>query len=794
MTMVRARGPEGPHSPSLALLLAVVLVLAALALGASVWWGVGVQLAEIRETPPEVADLFDDPRSVLQALAVACGVLIVPAIGAVGGIVLAVKDRRPILGRSLSLAALAATGQCALLLLFGGIRAFTRPSVASETRHLGESTQTLPPPGILREIDVRSPAGQPIAMKKRLVPGPVEVRRTSMWDLTVVHDCAPSGCRIGVFDGAETPEDAGAPAVPEPAPFQRWDETLLVTRDQETGTLYLHPPGGRVRAELRHTDGRWVPMGFSASDIGGRAAPPWPWLLAALLSLAVAAPLWRWGHAAKKHEAALEGATAGVLGDDGWLVLDGGATARLDASARIAPGPVLVVGNRTEDGAYRDRPLSAREVLSGTLEEHRERALRGRIGRGAAVLAACVLSAAPLAAAVPLGLVLPFGGAAREPLASESALLPSAPPDKETPVPHPDWRFSFQAVDVVKIDGDAEEDAIGDCDVVHAGSGVNHVEHFPCAVDGRTMRRTWVAPSAGMGHQGVLARVGNRVLARTLRTRLQVLDLSTGERVLTFEQPPRGADVCVPDPEGSVVWLGAGSGGGAELDLRTGRMTERTWPPECPSRWISRCVMTEKKPCGPAPTDAETATLDQRGIQPHAFLRTDASLLVMGSVWQPATRRSGVPPKPEFSEPVVGALDPSTSALLWLTSASGENLLRQETRAELARRQEMQFASRLPDGRGGPLPSDNAFPALHWRASTGAATVVGGVLFLTYVDDIQHVAAIDVATGQRLWDRGLTRGEAPFLVSNGRLYARDDPGLAVIDTRSGVVLGWMTGK
>ncbi len=739
------------NAPLLPVATSAGAVLVAVALCAVARDAVGAQLAELGETS-RVADVLAGERlSASRALAVASGMVLLPMVGAAVGMGLARALGRPTLARWLGRAALAATGLGALLVLLAGIRSLVHPTIDDELRRLHLSTETLPAPGVPRDIDVRDARGRPLTVKTVMEPGSPGLRRTSLLGLTVLQLCETDGCHVGVLDGADAPALPGD--VPDPAPFQRWDEAMLVTRDMESDTLYLRPQGGRVRAELHHVHGLWVPMGFSARDIAGRSAPPRSWLLAGLLGLAVVAALqWR-NRAAKKRAAALDTAAAGVLGEDGWIALEGGETARLDGQAPIPTGPVVVLGSRAANSAYRDRPLSARDVLSGTLAEHRAKALLGHIVGDAALLAAGVLSVAPLAAAVPAGLVVPLGGGARDARGEKAALpAPRAPHAEETlPHPAPGQSWHFRAVDVVDVNHDGTDDAIGDCQLPHTNVSGYLIEPIACAIDGKTMRRIWLGPSSGIGGEGLLARAGDRAVIAGPGDRVRTMDVSTGKAIRAVELSDRGRDTCVPDAEGSVMWLGWPEGAGATLDVRSGLATPAPRPSSCASPWISACAGGLSGLCGSAPTVGETVTLEEGKLTPVAVLRTATSVLVVANKAVPerGTRPAG---------PVVAALDRRTSALLWQVNAAR-------------------------DGAAGE--------------SNGAAAVIGGVLFVSYATEGGHVAAFDARTGLFLWDFTVSsyasRSPWSFLVSKGRVYVPTSAGLAVLNADNGTLLGTMDG-
>ena len=140
-----------------------------------------------------------------------------------------------------------------------------------------------------------------------------------------------------------------------------------------------------------------------ARDVARGLAPPPGWIAGAALGVLLAGLLQLRRRRVAADLAQLAAAPAGVLGDDGWIALEGGVP-----PVRVAPGlglplgPVLLLAPeaRTPAGAYRgEAPLGAGAVVSGERGDLLARARDRLAAIDALALAALVLTAAPLAAA-----------------------------------------------------------------------------------------------------------------------------------------------------------------------------------------------------------------------------------------------------------------------------------------------------------------------------------------------------------------------------------------------------------
>ncbi|MFO0592142.1 MAG: hypothetical protein U0441_31655 [Polyangiaceae bacterium] len=393
----------------------------ALLVAAIVRDALGLEIVLLRPAPAWRDALRGIPPSFGRALLFVVAAHFVVTLGSALGRVVARRLRRDVLVRGLRSAALATVAACAALFVAAGIRAVGSEDVDAEMRLLRGVTRALSAPG--SEAPGRGslePPEEPSQVREQL--GPNGIYQTPFLDVVIVQDCVRAGCRVSVIDPSSAAPDRAA----EAGAFQAWDETLLVTRDRAAGKVYLRDrEDGMPRSELRHEDGRWVPAGFDPRPIARRLSAPRELLVLSAVCLVLAAALLVRARTAANDEAKLRSATEGVLGDDGWILLPGGATARCDAASMPSPGPVVVFGERAQGTAYRDRPLVRGDVLPGTVAENRERLQLVRVYSYSGVLAAALLGAAPLAAAVPAGLVLPIGGLDALPLRADPPPPPS---------------------------------------------------------------------------------------------------------------------------------------------------------------------------------------------------------------------------------------------------------------------------------------------------------------------------------------------------------------------------------
>ncbi|AUX46479.1 uncharacterized protein SOCE26_079850 [Sorangium cellulosum] len=157
-----------------------------------------------------------------------------------------------------------------------------------------------------------------------------------------------------------------------------------------------------------------APGGVRVHAVRDRLSPPHGVMVGAGCGVLLAALLLRRRRRAAAQLGRVAAGAPGALGDDGWITFDGGEPAvRAATELRLDPGPVLVLGQASaaaprgaspgaSGGVYRGEapaPLGPDEVIPG------EKAALLAAGHGeltaldALVLAAAVLTAAPLAAA-----------------------------------------------------------------------------------------------------------------------------------------------------------------------------------------------------------------------------------------------------------------------------------------------------------------------------------------------------------------------------------------------------------
>jgi len=264
-------------------------------------------------------------------------------------------------------------------------------------------------------------------------PGIPGERRDPVGAVTLIRVCEEDGCRIGLVDA---PEARISPEILAGGPIQYWGEYFDLLKDRRRGVIYsghlgqecagsghfylinlnkllgAPPSSGRlgglpcIVAEFEHVDGQWLPRNFDVANVARGAHPPLEWVLVGGVGLLLVAALWVGRVRAVRRDHWLATARAGNIGADGWVSLKSSPPMRMDPALDVPPGPVLVLGNIAAT-AYRDQQaLSAKDVLSGALAEHKERAAFHLLRYDTAIVAVAFLAAAPLAAAAMVGLVI----------------------------------------------------------------------------------------------------------------------------------------------------------------------------------------------------------------------------------------------------------------------------------------------------------------------------------------------------------------------------------------------------
>ncbi len=176
--------------------------------------------------------------------------------------------------------------------------------------------------------------------------------------------------------------------------------TYVVREDAARGLLILDGP---VRYALDRSTLAAKNL-YMRDVIDATSSPPRGWFAAAAMGFVVAILLEIRRFRARRRLARIATAPAGVLGEDGWLVL-GDASAPLHVGLResVPPGPVIVLSSESQvasQGPYRGDALPAEhEILAG---ERRDVLARERWGSlspfDAGSLALVLLAATPLLA------------------------------------------------------------------------------------------------------------------------------------------------------------------------------------------------------------------------------------------------------------------------------------------------------------------------------------------------------------------------------------------------------------
>lgn len=244
---------------------------------------------------------------------------------------------------------------------------------------------------------------------------PVAAHRDSVGDFDVYRACKNHRCGVAVSDAdivraALSPADTMGREVAESAP-------LTVRSDEDHSFVVIEGPSRRaykrpyrLAAESMPPGGvpLWPATDILVRDVADAASPPLGWLLGGLGGLLAACGLLLANFRRSRRLRALLAGTPGILGESGWISFDGDRPpARLDPSADLAPGPVLVADDGAgHGGAYRgDGLVSAARVVSGTRKAWSERHEAAAAELHAWAIATAGLGAAPLVAAALVGFV-----------------------------------------------------------------------------------------------------------------------------------------------------------------------------------------------------------------------------------------------------------------------------------------------------------------------------------------------------------------------------------------------------
>jgi len=132
------------------------------------------------------------------------------------------------------------------------------------------------------------------------------------------------------------------------------------------------------------------------ADVARSIAPPIAWTFGGFVGSVLGVLFFVSAVRLERRRASLD-ALEGILGEDGWVKLEGRPPVRLASTAAVAPGPIVVRVRGGRNASYREGDGGT--VVSwrpGTLEEARTE-LQGRVvSRYAFALTSALLCAAPL--------------------------------------------------------------------------------------------------------------------------------------------------------------------------------------------------------------------------------------------------------------------------------------------------------------------------------------------------------------------------------------------------------------
>jgi hypothetical protein len=322
-------------------------------------------------------------------------------LGALGGAVATlVVPRAPAGGRAARWIGLGALGLCAALVAWAAARSARWPGPDAYVRSLPVMA-TLEP----------AAAGTPVTTLPASPPStfePQAIYRDRLGDLEIERRCQGEYCTASLGAPARDPLGDARKHAEEGASV-RIHQPLVVRRD-EAHDLWILEGSGRDAYRgpaLELTD-------VGVALVKDTLAPPPGWTVGAAAGVLFGALLRVRRRRAAARLARLAAAPAGVLGDDGWIALEGGAPpVRVAPDLGLPRGPVLLLaddGTTTPGRAYRgEAPLGPGAVVAGEREELVTRAGDEVAALDALALAAPLLTAAPLVAAW-VQLAGPFAG------------------------------------------------------------------------------------------------------------------------------------------------------------------------------------------------------------------------------------------------------------------------------------------------------------------------------------------------------------------------------------------------
>jgi hypothetical protein len=292
-----------------------------------------------------------------------------------GAIVLTDLGARALLRREI--AAIAAPVRVAALAALALVSALVIASFASPRPAPGRWIASLPVVALISE---------PSALDAE--------EQTEVGDLVIDRRCERNNCGAWMHRRGEQASRA---------PFLDATGLLELRRDAAHDLWILDGGGGREHAFIDRVTDRIACGGpFVARTevrprtLAGALSPPRGWIVAAAIGVVLALRRLARRRGVQRRLDEILAAEAGTLDEEGFITLDRG-LARLRASTRVAPGPVLVVLPAGAGPAYRSEGArSADRVLAGTRDGLAEAARREMTTLDASALAALLIAAAPL--------------------------------------------------------------------------------------------------------------------------------------------------------------------------------------------------------------------------------------------------------------------------------------------------------------------------------------------------------------------------------------------------------------
>lgn len=301
---------------------------------------------------------------------------------------------------------------------------------------------------------------------------------------------------------------------------------------------------------------------------------------------------------------------------------------------------------------------------------------------------------------------------------------------------------------VTDINGDGVEDFVGHYRVLDLDSEPSTQTDYVGGFDGKTFERLWKTPALGTAQQATGAThfgiAAGRVVVTDFRAQAHILDLKSGKETRLFALSDRAELICSPTDGKTEVWIQLADQKHVLFDVMTGAAKLSAKPAWCIARQGLQCASHgfTGDPCEPA--GDERGAFYKLGISPDAVLRGAGLPIVIGNK-TPGTPKS-----------LLTAYDPKTMTVAW-----------QQTVA--------------PD------------PAAEASLSDHPATLANGRVYTVYKTTAPaeaHVTAFDAATGKRLLDFKVPRGDAgsepgEIIVSAARIYVPHWTWLDVFDAKDG---------